>query len=45
MERQPYRWRTLGLFEVHRARMWQTIICAGIVTAFVGMVAVIVWAA
>lgn len=43
-DREPYRWRTLGLYDIHRARMWQGVICTGVVAAFVGIIALIMWA-
>lgn len=44
MKRTPTRWQTLALYDVHRARMWQVLICSGVVLAFALIVGVI-WAA
>lgn len=35
LDREPYRWRTLGLFEVYRARLWQGVICVGVVAGVI----------
>lgn len=43
-ERWVYRWRTLSWYDVHRARLWQGVICAGVVLTFALIVGV-VWAA
>jgi hypothetical protein len=32
-DRDPYKWRTLGLFGVYRSRLWQTVICLTVVVA------------
>lgn len=37
MNREPHKWRTLALCDVHRSRMWQTVICLSVV---VGMAVV-----
>ena len=42
LDREPYRWRTLGLFEVYRARLWQSVICVGVMGVILGL---LMWAA
>jgi hypothetical protein len=38
-DREPHRWRTLALYDVHRARLWQGVICTAVILALIAVAA------